>query len=73
MANPHWAVIVRIDESRLRGAVPAGAVGPSGKRICVSPVSSGGGECGLLGVGGEGWVGDVGECAFEESDGFLFG
>ncbi len=32
-----------------------------------------GGECGLLGVGEQGSVDDVGEFAFEESEGFSFG
>ena len=41
--------------------------------MCVSPMSSGLAECGLLGVGEEGPVDDVGEFSFEESDGFSFG
>jgi hypothetical protein len=36
-------------------------------------MSSGLAECGLLGVGEEGSVDDVGEFAFEESEGFSFG
>ncbi len=36
-------------------------------------MSSGVGECGLLGVGEEGSVDDVCEFAFEESEGFSFG
>jgi hypothetical protein len=36
-------------------------------------MSSGDGEGGLLGVGEEGPVDNVGEAAFEESEGFSFG
>ena len=42
-------------------------------RICVSPMSSGLCEWGCLGVCEEGSVDDVGEFAFEESEGFSFG
>ena len=41
--------------------------------ICVSPMSSGSLELGWLGVCEEVPVDDVGEFAFEESDGFSFG
>ena len=41
--------------------------------VCVSPMSSGLCEWGCLGVGEEGSVDDVGEFAFEESEGFSFG
>ena len=39
----------------------------------VSPMSSGLCKCGWLGVGAEGSIGDIGESAFEESEGFSFG
>jgi len=43
------------------------------RSVCVSPMSSGVGECGLSDIVEEGPVGDVGEFSFEESEGFSFG
>ena len=55
MPNPYWAVIVRIDESRLQGPRTAGAIGPIRKRICAD--MGGLGLCRSLALQGALWIG----------------